>query len=84
MVFGTDSPWDRISDRTKINDQLFRDSNGQLVVRAFRSRFNTGTPITELSTQWVSDIFQCLHQRGIAGKQDSGNTLLLGRNAESK
>jgi hypothetical protein len=84
MVFGTDSPWYRISDRTKINDQLFRDSNGQLIVRAFRLRFNIGTPITELSTQWVSDIFQCLHQRGIAGKQDSGNTLVLGRNAESK
>jgi hypothetical protein len=84
MVFGSEAPCDRISDMTKINDQLFRDSNGQLVVRAFRLHFDFGSPKIELPTQSIKAIFQCLHQRGIAGNQDSGNTLLLDRHVESE
>ncbi|KAI4670215.1 uncharacterized protein J4E79_000496 [Alternaria viburni] len=81
MIFGTDAPCDRTFVKKWINSQLFLDDGGHLAVRAFRLKFDPGTHARELSKQWLSDIFQHLHRRGIGGKSAGSNTLLLDWNA---
>jgi len=82
MIFGTDASCDRTFVVKKwINSQLFLDDGGHLAVRAFRLKFDPGTHARELSKQWLSDIFQHLHRRGIGGRGTGSNTLLLDWNA---
>jgi len=81
IVFGTDDSRDRTSHGTWVNSQLFLENRGHLGVRAFRLKFDPGTHARELSKQWLSDIFQHLHRRGIGGKSAGSNTLLLDWNA---
>ncbi|KAI4653739.1 hypothetical protein J4E93_001506 [Alternaria ventricosa] len=76
MIFGTDAPCHRTFVKKWINNQLFLDDGGHLAVRAFRLKFDPGTHGRELSRQWLSDIFQHLHKRGVSRKIDS-KTLLL-------
>ncbi|KAH6877988.1 hypothetical protein BKA58DRAFT_398078 [Alternaria rosae] len=80
IIFDIDAPCDRTFVKKWINNQLFLHDGGHLAVRTFRLKFDPGTHARELSRQWLSDIFQHLHKRGVGRKTDS-NTLVLDWNA---
>ncbi|KAI4956206.1 hypothetical protein J4E91_000417 [Alternaria rosae] len=81
IIFDTDAPCDRTFVNKWINNQLFLDDGGHLAVRAFRLNLDPGTHARELSRQWLSGIFQHLHERGIVGRETGSDTLLLDWNA---